>query len=378
MKGGQTKNAALTTTLAFHYQVLIGLEQCFVMQEGQSVWFEKDGDVSLIGESARESKQTEVKDYANALTDNHENLWKTLKNWVASEFKHEDYGALVLHTTQEFGANTSLKEWNKKNAEERFKTLKEIVNKRTKKELTAKKPKRIVTLQKLVMGTDEKQLKEVLAKIVLFTETDDEEAITSKIYNRLDGFIPKMNQPSFIEALIGFVYKKADQEKWEITKKDFDSKREELTSIYCPRPFTIPTFSLRDATEEELETHEDALFVKKINNIEYSEVIPEALGNWIELHNSLNEELDGTPQFHATAKRYKQQLIRRFKRKYTTAKRKSGNTILKSQDLYDKVIDEQPFGIKGYQNPDFVFKNGLIHDAMDDDERDIKWRIEDE
>lgn len=57
MSGGQTKNAALTTALAFHYQVLIGLEKCFALEEGQSIWFETDGDVSLIS--------------ANALTSSH-------------------------------------------------------------------------------------------------------------------------------------------------------------------------------------------------------------------------------------------------------------------------------------------------------------------
>lgn len=78
--GRTTKNTALTTTLAFHYQVLIGLNKCFSLEEGQSVWFEKDGDVSLISPDALASTQTEVKDYAAPLTDHHENLWKTLKN----------------------------------------------------------------------------------------------------------------------------------------------------------------------------------------------------------------------------------------------------------------------------------------------------------
>ena len=36
MSGGQTKNAALTTALAFHYQLLIGLDKCFSLEEGQS------------------------------------------------------------------------------------------------------------------------------------------------------------------------------------------------------------------------------------------------------------------------------------------------------------------------------------------------------
>lgn len=48
MSSGQTKNSALTTALAFCYQVLIRLEKCFYLQEGQSVWFEKDGNVSLV------------------------------------------------------------------------------------------------------------------------------------------------------------------------------------------------------------------------------------------------------------------------------------------------------------------------------------------
>lgn len=118
MSGGQTKNAALTTTLAFHYQVLIGLEKCFALEEGQSIWFEKDGDVSLISPNALTSSQTEVKDYSAALTDHHENLWKTLKNWLAPEFDHTQYGVLVLHTTQAFGAKTKLKNWNTQTAEE--------------------------------------------------------------------------------------------------------------------------------------------------------------------------------------------------------------------------------------------------------------------
>jgi len=58
----QTQNAALTTALAFHYQVLIGLDKCFSLEVGQSVWFEKDGDVSFSSPDNGKSTQTEVKD----------------------------------------------------------------------------------------------------------------------------------------------------------------------------------------------------------------------------------------------------------------------------------------------------------------------------
>ncbi|MBN5342264.1 hypothetical protein JY488_00770 [Serratia marcescens] len=61
MNGSQTKNAALTTALAFHYQVLIGLDKCFSLQDEQSIWFEKDGDISLVSNKIDESTQTEAK-----------------------------------------------------------------------------------------------------------------------------------------------------------------------------------------------------------------------------------------------------------------------------------------------------------------------------
>ena len=58
------------------------------------------------------------------------------------------------------------------------------------------------------------------------------------------------------------------------------------------------------------------------------------------------------------------------------ASRKQGSSTEISQDLYDQVISETPFGIDGYPNPDFVFRNGLIQDAMDDEERKLKWMVE--
>ncbi len=88
------------------------------------------------------------------------------------------------------------------------------------------------------------------------------------------------------------------------------------------------------------------------------------------------EEFNGFPQFRETVYRYREQWIRAFSAKYRIASRKQGSSTAISQDLYDQVISEMPFGIDGYPNPDFVFRNGLIHDVMDDEERDLKWRVE--
>jgi len=371
---GQTKNAALKTTLSFHYQVLIGLERCFSLLSGQFVWFEKDGDVSLICDDINKSSQLEVKNYADVLTDHHENLWKTLKNWMDPLFKQENYGALILHTTQSFGSTTRLKNWNTQTAEQRFEILEEIFAERTKEELEAEKPKEIVKLQKTVMETDPKIIKKVIEKVTLFTEANDADSLKNNILSKLIG-IPKNNLDSYLQGLVGFVYDQANRNSWELKQTDFAAKCEELTSFYCKKEFIFPPFTGYEASELEVTQLEEKLFVKKINDIEHHDVIPEAIGNWLELQNSLIKELDEYPLYRDKTKKYQTQIIKQFNRKYSTAQLKSNDTIRDSKILYNEIIAEQPLNM-GNETPPIEYKNGLMHDAMDDDGRNLKWRIE--
>jgi len=280
MSGSQTKNAALTTALAFHYQTLIGLDKCFSLVEGQSIWFEKDGDVSLISPDVLESTQTEVKDYTAPLTDHHENLWKTLKNWLAPEFNYAKYGVLVLHTTQSFGATTRLKDWNSQSAEQRLQILKDIFAERTEAQINAEKPSDIIKLQKVVMASDKLLLKSVLGKVTLFTQADNGQELEKQILSKPVG-IPKNNLKSYLHGLIGFVYAQATQQSWSIKDQEFAAKCEELTALLCKKEFTFPVFSGYEASEQDVELHHDRPFVQKITEIEHHEMIPDAVGNWI-------------------------------------------------------------------------------------------------
>jgi hypothetical protein len=377
MSVSQTKNAALRTALAFHYQMLIGLDKCFSLEEGQAVWFEKDGDVSFLAPHATQSTQTEVKDYAAPLTDHHENLWKTLKNWLATEFDHNQYGALILHTTQAFGATTRLRDWNSQSAEQRLLVLKEIFSERTEEQLSAEKPSEIIKLQKAVMeSTPDQELMTILSKVVLHVDAENLEDLKKSYHNKLSGYIPPANRQAFAEGLIGFIYEQANSVEWVIEKNAFDQKRESLTAKWGPTLFTVPDFTQRHATDEEVDVYITELFARKIFEIDYEDVLPEAIGNWLAFRNSLIEELNGFPQFRETVNRYREQWIGMFSAKYRTASRIQKDATDVSRDLYDEVTSETPFGIDGYPNPDFVFRNGLIHDAMDDENRDLKWRIE--
>jgi hypothetical protein len=374
MSGSQTKNAALTTALAFHYQVLIGLHRCFSLEEGQSVWFEKDGDVSLISPDALESTQTEVKDYSAALTDHHENLWKTLKNWLAPEFDHSQYGVLVLHTTQAFGATTRLKDWNSQSAAQRLQVLKDIFSERTEEQLNAEKISDVIKLQKVVIAADELLLKSVLGKVTLFTQADNGQALEKKILSKPVG-IPKNNLKSYLHGLIGFVYAQATQQSWSIKHQEFSAKCEDLTALLCKKEFTFPVFSGYEASELDVELQQDKPFVQKITEIEHHEMIPNAVGNWIELQNSLLEELDEYPLYKDKTIAYQNQLVKKYKLAYSSAQLEAIDPIKSSKLLYNKTIGELPLNM-GNDIPPIEYKNGLIHDAMDDEERDLKWKVE--
>jgi hypothetical protein len=374
MGGGQTKNAALTTALAFHYQVLIGLDKCFSLEEGQSVWFEKDGDVSLVSSDTLASTQTEVKDYADRLTDHHENLWKTLKNWLASEFDHSQYGVLVLHTTQAFGATTQLKDWNIQTADKRFTVLQAIFAERTDAQLNAERPSDIIKLQKAVMACDEALIKSVLGKVTLFTEADNAQELEKRILAKPVG-IPKNNLISYLHGLVGFVYAQATQQSWSISKEVFAAKCEELTALLCKKEFTFPVFSGYEASELEVELYQDRMFVQKIAEIEHHDMIPDAVGNWLELQNSLLEQLDEYPLYKDKTVNYQNQLVKKYKLAHSSAQLEAIDAIKSSKLLYNKIMQEQPLNM-GNDIPPIEYKNGLIHDAMDDDERHLKWRVE--
>ncbi len=380
MSIGKTKNAALLTSLAFHYQVLIGLDKCFVLQEGQSIWFEKDGDVSLLDKKLEKSVQIEVKNNTAPLTDHHENFWKTLKNWTAPEFDHRQYNVLLLHTTQPFGKTTRFKNWNTQSTENRIQIINDICNEQSKKDHSSLNSSNIKRLQQDILQIDSILLRDVLEKLTLFTEAEDITSLKENIFKKFVG-IPKNNRKSYLDGLIGFVYGQAEKNSWSVSYEDFQAKCEELTNLFCKKEFTFPSFIGYKASKQDLQQNKSKLFVKKINDIDYPDVISEAIGNWIELQNSLNKELDGFPQYAKETKHYQQQLISKFKLKYSSAKDDLPNNYDEeiqnktSRKLYNMTIGENPHRMNNIEPP-LEYKNGLIQDAMDDEERDLKWKVE--
>lgn len=388
----EPKNTAMPTILAFHYQILLALHKCFAISSSQAVWIEKDGDISIISKNKEDSEQIEVKDYENPLTDNHENFWKTLKNWLAPEFDHKQYAHLILHTTQIFGQNTKFSSWNNQDVETKLDILKSIYNENIEKDNKRKETNILLKAQgkkelpetniyqiqrEIFENNEDNKIKEVIEKIIINDESDDLDTLRKKFSEYLKGSIPEYNQKFYIEALIGFIYDLATEDKWCIQEREFIAEREKLTGYYCRKTITIPQFQGIRASEDDIKNYEEKLFVKKIKDIQYEKVLPEAVGNWIELRNTLNEEFDENPLYKNETLNYQKKLINRFKNFYNDAQLEEGEYIKKSKHLYNSFIKDPPISIDN-TIPPIEYKNGLIHDAMDNEANNIKWRVDDE
>ena len=107
------------------FQFLIALERCFKMRQGQAVYIETFGDVSVLGDWTN-SEQIESKFYKKALTDLDKNIWKSIYNWMNEDFPIDKFSSLVLFTTQTVSMTSSWLDWNVKPLVERKKILNKL------------------------------------------------------------------------------------------------------------------------------------------------------------------------------------------------------------------------------------------------------------
>ncbi|HIC8881433.1 TPA: hypothetical protein ACW7YJ_003240, partial [Acinetobacter baumannii] len=64
-----------------------------------------------------------------------------------------------------------------------------------------------------------------------------------------------------------------------------------------------------------------------------------------------------------------------FKLAYSNAQLEMIDSLRSSKLLYNNTIREVPLNIDN-NIPPIEYKNGLIHEAMDDEDRDLKWKVD--
>ena len=360
-----------STIKGFLFQFLVALEKCFEMQEGQSVYIERYGDVSIVGEE--ESEQIESKYYTKDLTDLDENVWNTLANWMDSSFPLEKFSALVLLTTQKTGAKSQWRNWNSKNNLERKAVIDNIYNKFNKQK---KKSAEIQKLMKKVFDSGKAaRLKEIISKLTIDSLTMEDQAYFDKLKDTYGHNIPKIQRSKYIHGLYGFVLDpKIVNSNWEISYEDFNREDIELTKTLQDNTVIFPAKkNLGDINESEyLSNH----FVSKIQDIEYGDVISDAVSDYVHTGRLIMDDIEISPTIKASYDAYEKDLEYIYNSKYRKACRNcaKNEVIHKSQDLYDDITGSNEGTFHTYLSVPLYFHNGVMH-ILANEKPEIVWKL---
>lgn len=356
------------------YQFLIALEKCFEMQDDESIWIEKYGDVT-----SSSGLQIEVKDYQKNLTDLDHNVWKTLKNWLDVNFDATKYKNLILLTTQTISKSSKFIDWNTKNKNEKYQILnliaKEFNKQKEKSDLTQK------LLNDVLDSNKSNKLLEILEKFTIQSKADNDEVLYKKLKEtRTDGILEE-KKDEYLDSLIGYIINPAmTSSGWEIKNKDFRQKTKSLIETYTSTTKIFPKIETPSITDNIIKEHQSYLFVQKIEDINYCEVKSEAISDFIYSRTILNEGLKNYEISRKEYKHYEDELLKSFqaKRRNALLDVNSSNRINESKKLYNNTIGEAAPNFYNFNDTPKSYRNGILHELANDRENpnDIVWKLE--
>ena len=374
-------NDATSSSKGTIYQICVGVQKCYEMRKGQKVLIEREGDVSIEGD-----QQVETKQYSDVLTDSHLNFWNTLVNWMANDFDDVKYSSLILHTTQDFGATTRLKQWNESNTIERISILETIAKagesrfKNASNKDPSAKIQKSLRLQRAALVTGKRaKLERVVSKYYIESATDrlpDTHRLICEVH--IKGI---ENQSDFLNSLIGFVsHAEAPEDKeWEITYDEFNAKVSDLIRIYKKDSYVFPRKYFdkgHAAPPEDVDRHLDYRFVEKIREIDHHDVVYDAIRDYLGTVQSLNDDFKHHFVSRGRTNVFIDDLISIFKTKHRIECRRTNPTNLDAQNFYDAFIAEESRDFSGFERPHRGFKNGLLHTQIDDETKPLQWKLE--
>lgn len=376
--GKNVKHSATAAAEGFIYQFYEAVDWCHKLKEGQQIHIESFGDISIS-----QDRNIEVKNVNGPLTDKDECFWKTLGNWLEADFDESDYERLILLTTQTISSRSKFIDWNDKNLKEKLNIVQNIIDedqlKYDKKMQSysnngskGKKPRLNHQIDRVRNNTNRTKLQSVLNKFTIAASSPLIDERYKELCDLYCKAILKKNKHLYMNSIVGLIISPSSRgNKWSISYEDFCEEISLLVQTYATGSRVFPT-SNESINPEQYNEH---LFIKKIKDISYHEVIDNACKDYA---NSLkiidNSFSSGEPKSRFTT--YLTDVVNSFETLYRRNSRNCNDEIiLNSQNFYDDVVSALPPGFPGYESTQTSFKNGVIHIKMDDPDSDNKWRL---
>jgi len=289
------------------------------------------------------------------------------------------YHSFVLLTTQAVSVTSRFLGWNQKSKEEKLEILNAIAKDFSAKEKKSKDTEAL--LNKVLDATTNSKLLEVLTKFIINSEYEKDESLYKKlIETRTDGIVAE-KKDEYIGSLLGYIINpQITSSGWEIKNQEFRQKTKSLIETYTSTTKRFPIIDVSPLTETVINEHQEYLFVKKIEDIEYNEVKSEAISDFIYSRRTLNEELKNYEISKKEYDSYENDIFKSYDPKYRKALRgaNSSNSIDKAKDLYDDIIGESAPNFYNFNDTPKKYRNGLLHEMANDDENPDKliWKLE--
>lgn len=117
--------------------------------------------------------------------------------------------------------------------------------------------------------------------------------------------------------------------------------------------------------------------MQKINDINYRDVIAQAIQEYIGASRTVLEEFKNYEVPLSRHENYEKETLTVFQARYRIAARNISDVIRDSKNFFDQISAEDPPSFAGFDKPPRAFRNGVIHMNCDDPEKNLKWRLED-
>lgn len=362
------------------FQYLVALRECFKLKEGETLQIEVNGDVSVL--AGNEGRfQIEVKHHLSekSLGDRDIDFWKTLANWYDDYNRINNFEELILYTTASIKQKSPFFNWDRLKKGEKLSAIEQIGK------VSRANEKGFREQYSRIFNADynEGRLLEILEKFTIKAARKDIIGISDE-FSQYIGHIPKANRDQFIGALLGQIMYLVREypHKWELTRSDFESFLQKESAAYGisasePLPNAYALQTVPEAVGNQLK---DKPFVKAINDIDYREVVPDAISDYWKMGMTVATFFQNDLSYTSSIQLYKENLRKKLsisKRQTSRKIQSESNTqearVAASKDLYDQVMlwDAADFG-SIVKNQDF-FQHGVIHDIVDNCE--FEWKI---
>jgi len=161
----------------------------------------------------------------------------------------------------------------------------------------------------------------------------------------------------------------------EITYEDFENEIGKLTATYNNETRIFPRKHFRSRESEDCSTVCDDLFIQKIRAIEYCRVINKAIHDYEATISTLHCEFSQYSIDEWTIRDYVDELENRFRLEYSTACIECSHELNDSKILYNKTVGSPVPTLPGFGDTPDGFRNGLLHQRMDDPDTDLQWKV---